>query len=443
MAPLYLLCCLILGGSAQGLWQNMLLQLVGVVIIAWAALTASHEPLPGAARPLLLLAMAAIAVVVLQQIPLPPSLWGHGVRARVAQSYQLLGRPVPPLPISLTPYESLSTLLCIIPPLAMFCAIVRLKAYRSSWLAASLLGGAVAAVILSALQVTGAGRASSWYPYAETNVGVGVGFFANANHMADLLVIALPFAAAIAGAGRGRNIQRYSALVAVLAAMMLVLIAGIGLTGSLAGDLLAVPVIVASALIVVKRESSGRGWIGLLAAISILAALGALATSTIGGNKIGQKAAGSVQSREVILQTTAKAISDHLPFGTGLGSFRRVYPLYESPDAVTSEYVIHAHNDYAELALELGIPGIVLMLLFAGWWTSAVWGVWAKGEGGPFTRAASIGSAAVLVHTMVDFPLRTAAISASFAMFLALLADRRMPRQDPNDLRPTRHLVIS
>jgi hypothetical protein len=40
--------------------------------------------------------------------------------------------------------------------------------------------------------------------------------------------------------------------------------------------------------------------------------------------------------------------------------------------------------------------------------------------------------------------LRTAAISATFAMCLALLIDRRpSQRQDANDLRPARHLVVS
>lgn len=444
VAPVYLLCCLVLGGSAQGFWQNMVLQLLGLAIIAWAALTASHEPLPSPARPLLFLAIAAVAVVALQQIPLPPSLSNYGVRAHLAQSFQLLGRSGPSLPISLTPYESLSALLCIIPPLAMFCAIVRLKAFRPSWLAASLLGGALAGIVLSALQVSRGVRDSTWYPYAETNFGRGVGFFANANHMADLLVITLPFVAAMAAAGRSRNIQRYSALLALLVAITLVLMAGIGLAGSLAGYLLALPVIASSALILLPRASRARGWIAGLAALSILAALGALATSTVGGTKIGQRAAGSVQSREVILRTTAKAISDHLPFGTGLGSFRRVYPLYESPAAVTNEYVVHAHNDYAELALELGVPGILLMLLFLGWWGTAVWDVWRGAAAGPYTRAASIASGAVLVHSLVDFPLRTAAISACFAMFVALLADRKIPpRQDPSDLRPTRHLVFA
>ena len=208
VAPLYLFACLLLGGSAQSIWGNMLLQLAGVAIIAWAAVAPADAPLPRAAKALLLLAIVAVAVVALQAVPLPPSFWAHGARARIAEGYQLLGVPVPSLPVSLTPYASLSELLCLIPPLAIFCAIVRLNAYRVSWLAAALLAGSVAGIMLGALQVVSAGSTSPWYLYLETNVGLAVGFFANANHMADLLLIAFPFVAAIASAGKGPNFQR-------------------------------------------------------------------------------------------------------------------------------------------------------------------------------------------------------------------------------------------
>ena len=422
----------------------MILQLVGLMIITWAAATRLEEPLPAPARLLLLLAIGAITIVILQQIPLPSWFWSHGSRATLARGFQLLGQPTPSLPISLVPYQSLSTLLCIIPPLAMFCAIIRLKAFRPSWLAAALLGGAIAGIILGALQVAAAASNSPWYLYPETNVGVGVGFFANANHMADLLVIALPFIAAIAAAGRSRNVQRYSALLLVLIALGLVLLVGIALNGSLAGYALVLPVLAASALIVLPLSSRWRIWLTLLAALSVLAAILALASTGVGGGTLGPGATGSVQSRLVILKTTGKAIFDYMPFGSGLGSFLRVYRLYESPGSVTSEYVVHAHNDYAELALELGIPAILLILLFLAWWTRAAWAIWRKGEGSVFARAATIATAAILVHSLVDFPLRTAAISACFGMCLGLLADRRLePRRDPTELRPARHLVIA
>ena len=44
---------------------------------------------------------------------------------------------------------------------------------------------------------------------------VAVGFFANANHMAILLVVSLPFLAAMLAAAQGCNLRNLSALVAL------------------------------------------------------------------------------------------------------------------------------------------------------------------------------------------------------------------------------------
>jgi O-antigen ligase len=442
VAPLYLFLCLILGGSAQGIWANMLLQLIGIAIIAWAAVGGAREPLAPAARQLLVLAMIAIAVVALQLVPLPAPVWAHvGGRRAFAADYVLLGLHTPAIPISLTPYRSLDSLLGLIPPLAMVCAIVRVKAARASWLAAALVAAAIAGVILGAMQVGSPTDQSPWYLYPETNFGVAVGFFANANHMAILLIATLPFLAALLAAGRRANIQRLSALVALVVGAGLVILVGILLNRSIAAYGLALPVLCASALIVIPLRSRVRPWLMIAAVLLLVGAVVAIASTSASPGALGAET--SVESREVMLRTTARAIADFTPLGSGLGSFRNVYDLYENPGAVTNTYVVHAHNDYAELVLETGLPGVILMLLFLAWWAGAVWRVWRSAEAGPFARAASIASAAILAHSLVDFPLRTTAIGACFGMCLALLADRRArPPLDPSDLRPTRHFVL-
>jgi O-antigen ligase len=445
VAPAYLFACLVLGGSAQGLWQNMLIQLAGVAIIAWAACDGSEEPIAPAARQLLLLAVLAIAVAMLQLIPLPPGVWSHiGPRNRIAAGFAALGMQLPPEPLSVAPASSLSALLCIIPPLAIVCAMVRLKAYRPRWLAIGLIAGTVAGIALGALQVAGSGaELSPWYLYEETNPGRAVGFFANVNHMGTLLVIAIPFLAAIVAAARSAGIQRYSVTVAVALALAIIVVVGLALNGSLAGYGLALPVIAASALIVRPPTNRLRLWVLALAAVLVVGAVAALETTPIGSGTIGEQATTSVQSRAQILSTTSRAIGDFMPLGSGLGSFQSVYPLYERPEQVTTTYVVHAHNDYAELILELGVAGIVLMLGFLAWWAVAVWRVWRTAEPRPFARAAAIASAAVLVHSVVDFPLRTGAIAACFGMCLALLADRRAaPPKEKTELRRGRHLEI-
>jgi hypothetical protein len=86
-----------------------------------------------------------------------------------------------------------------------------------------------------------------------------------------------------------------------------------------------------------------------------------------------------------------------------------------------------------------------VLILFVTWWTKAAWRVWKSPEFDPFAQAAVIASAAILVHSFVDFPLRTAAISACFAMCLGLMATRprRQQEGDQSSLWPTRHVVVS
>ncbi len=443
VAPAYLFACLILGGSVQGIWLNMILQLAGVAIIAWAALDGGGERASPPARQLLLLAIVALAVIAVQLIPLPASLWASfGPRAQVADGLRTLGTPIPPEPLSLTPALGLDALFAVIPALALFCAMVRLRAYRPKLLAFSLIAAALAGIALGAMQVASSNPISSpLYLYAETSPGRAVGFFANADHMATLLVVTVPFLAAIVAAARTTSMQRYSAIVAVAAGLGIVVMVGVALNGSMAGYGLALPVIAASVLIILPPSSRLRLWVIGLAALLVLGSVAALETTSIGSSRLGQHATSSAQSRADIFSVTAHATADFMPFGSGLGSFRSVYHLYERADQVTTEYVVHAHNDYAELALELGFAGVVLMLLFLAWWVAAVWRAWRTAEAGPFSRAAAIASAAVLVHSLVDFSLRTAAISACFGMCLALLADSRAaPPKEKKQLRRRRHV---
>ena len=443
VAPAYLFACLILGGSAQGIWQNMLLQLVGLAIIAWAALDRGEEPVAPAARHLLLIAMCAIAVVALQWIPLPPAIWsGLGPRKAIAEGFGSLGLQVPFEPLSLNPAGGLNSLLGAIPPLAIICAIVRLKAYRPLWLAIALIAGTMAGIALGALQVASShGEISSWYLYPDTNPGRGVGFFANADHMAALLLMTIPFLAATVAGAKNRGKQQYSAVAAVVAGIAIVVVVGLALNGSLAGYGLTPAIIAVSTLMFVSPGNRLRYWILGLAALLALGFVAALESTAIGDSPIGQHATSAVQSRVDILSTTSRAIGDFMPFGSGLGSFRRVYPLYESWADIPSTFVIHVHNEYAEVALELGIAGIGLILAFLAWWALAVARIWRTAEAGPFARAAAIASAAVLIHSLVDFPLRTAAIAACFGMCLALLADSRSaPPEEKAELRRARHL---
>jgi O-antigen ligase len=249
--------------------------------------------------------------------------------------------------------------------------------------------------------------------------------------------------AALLASARGTNRQRNSAIMAVVAAITILIFVGILLNRSLAAYGLTPPVLAASALILLGQRSRWRRWTMLLAALLLIGAVVALATSSIEGGQFQTDAPTSVKSRQEMLATTARALRDFMPWGSGLGSFRTIYQLYEDPAQVGDTYVVHAHNDYVELALELGVAGILLMIAFLAWWARSSWRAWSHADAAPYARAASIASAAILVHSLVDFPLRTAAIASVFAMCLGLLVERRPASvQSRSDLRPTRHVVV-
>ncbi len=444
IVPVFVLLCLVLGGSAQGIWSNAALQFFAILIIAWALLTRSAQRPRGAAKALTIIAGLTPLLVLLQLIPLPPALWlATTGRKFVAEGFALIGVAVPWLPISLTPYDTMATGLTLLPPIAVLCAVLLTGALRGAWLAVSILGVTLAAVLLGALQVGSADPiASPWYFYAITNHGVATGFFANSNHMAGLLVICVPILFALVRDVRDQstNATARSTILLLAAAGVVVLVLGIVLNGSIAVLLLGPPVVFVSAAMLSRRRKF-RWSLALIAFLSG-AAMVAVYLSPF-HDRLDAGNTTSVDERKVMWSNTARAIPDFLPFGSGVSSFPSVYPRYEDPTLTTRTITNHAHNDYLEIALETGIPGVLLLIAFLWWWAARTRSIWQSAEADPYAQAGTVVTGALLLHSIVDYPLRTDALSAVMAAFVAIMA--RPPtsnRVADTDLWPTRHAKV-
>jgi O-antigen ligase len=428
VVPAYLLLCLMLGGaSAGGFWANMILQLLAIPIILWSLLVRRSAPMSSAARQLLVLLVLMLLLIGLQLVPLPPSVWTElPGRGPVAEGFALLGRPLPWLPLSLAPQRTISSALWLLPAIAVLLGIVRLGSFRASWLAWAIAAVTIVSVAIGALQIAG-GDSSPWYFYEITNFGSTTGFFSNANHMATLLVSAIPFLAALylSARSKGRSVQRSSALFVILAGALTVVLVGIAVNRSLAGLGLAVPVLGASLLMLLSRRRRIPAWSAAVIGLLTLGSVALVFSSPFGNNLTTVEARGSQESRYASFTLTAEAAKDYLPLGSGIGTFQEIYPGYEDPAAVTRFFMNHVHGDYIELALETGLPGLLLILLFLAWWTRRAVAVWRAEESDYFARAATVASAAILAHSIVDYPLRTAAISALLALCCALMAEPR------------------
>jgi hypothetical protein len=136
-------------------------------------------------------------------------------------------------------------------------------------------------------------------------------------------------------------------------------------------------------------------------------------------------------TRVGFVRNTIDAAVAYMPFGSGVGTFVPVYGMFERPeDALINAYANHAHNDLVEAWLESGILGAVLMLLFAVWLTWRSVSIWRRGPppgartiDWSLARAATIIVALVGLHSLVDYPLRTAAMMAIMAFACALLIE--------------------
>ncbi|MCA1653704.1 MAG: O-antigen ligase family protein [Sphingomicrobium sp.] len=445
LVPAYLLACLLLGGSTQSMWFNALLQLAAIGIMAWAAIVGLREPLPDSARRLFWLAAAMVLLVLLHLIPVPFGLWSAlPGRGMVREGLAILGLAPGWQTLSLAPYDTIAAALLLLPPLAMLAGIFVLRAYTRSGIAIALLIGATLGLALGVLQVSSPeATQAQFYLQSEVNGGTPSGFFANPNHMATLLLITLPFLAALRGSGseeRARH-KRHARLLLCGAGMTVVVI-GILLNRSLAGLGLLLPVGVASVLMLVQppawatKAVAGAVALGLALFIVVLA-------SPLNRALFQGDAVTSIATRREFLATSLAAAREYAPVGSGIGTFQRVYRIKEDPHSVDpTVYVNHAHDDYIELLVETGLPGAALILLFLAWWVSAVGAMLRSPTSDLYARAGAIASGAVLLHSLVDFPLRNSAISSSFAVSLALIVISRKRARGPQDLWRTRHLEI-
>lgn len=443
IAPAYLFACIVMGGSAQGMLTNLALQLVAIVILTWAWLTRLPVETSRPARHLAWIAALGVLVILLQLVPLPPVVWTHlPARQFAIDGFRLLGEPLPWMPLSLAPADTIATAMALLPPLAMLALILRLGAYRDDWLVLALLLATSISVALGVMQIQNGG--SGPYLYPKANLGTASGTFANANHMATLLLVSGPLLVAL-GARRWReqprpNDRLVTAIVAAAAAVVVAL--GVAVNQSLALLIIGAPVAGAAALQLIPAGRVRLGRLAVMLGVLFLGGIAAMAIMFSTGTSTSNRT--SVTIRADIWSQSSRIVADHGLVGSGVGTFPKVYPLYEAPATIERTYVNHAHNDYLELAIEAGIPGIVLMLLFFVWWGSRTLAIWRSPDAAEMARAACIASAAILLHSLVDYPLRTAGIAASMAMVLALMADPAKRRLEARaaDLRPARHLTL-
>ena len=374
-----------------------------------------------------ILALLAITLAALQMLPLPASVWqvlpGRDFEIRALGA---VGHQNSALPFTLSPYGTSVALLTMISGFGFFCVGLAFPKKKRHYLAAAIVLAALVNIFFG-LFVKSAAPASETFLGQFYDAGNVSGLFFNRNFMAALLYASIPMLAAflLYFVAKSR-ISAFATLVFGFIYLLLILL-GLGATGSRTGIILSMLALLASPILVrgavpKKAKSSRAVIVTVVIAFVVLGLAGQASVSRIARlDPVNEQ-------RLTIYSLTLRAITHYFPAGSGLGSFVPVYQQIEQPaDMVGSAYVNHAHNDWLELALEGGAPMIILMLAGLAWLAAAQYRVWTTvGDLSEnlAPKAASLVVILLLLHSLVDFPLRTFADAAVFALSLGLMAAR-------------------
>jgi O-antigen ligase len=436
----FLLVALVLGGATRGdSLSSAALQLLSLPLLAVSVWRLAKTHQSTSARVAMVLVSAGIALPLIQLVPLPANIWSRlPGREFLIADYRSAGMILPWLPISLTPHETAAALPWLAPAVAVFLATLTLNAGQRRRIVLAIPLFALLAVALGMMQVVG-GPESRLRFYTVTNVNSAVGFFANRNHQASLLIAALAFTPLWITAFRHADRQVGNFGFAMAIAVELVLMVGIGVSRSRAGVILAIPAILGGVLIVFDPRG-GR--------LSRSSGLALLAAALIGATLVGLFASSAIVARfqtpmradlrQQAMPAIEQAAKAYLPLGSGLGSFDRVYQMNEPIGAVSNVYLNHAHDDFLELWLETGVFGAVLVGALLIWWVWVTLGLWRPGRypfGDGVRAAASLVIGLLLAHSLVDYPLRTTAMSVIFGLACGILAAPNDPVRGANEVR--------
>jgi O-antigen ligase len=427
-------------GGIQG-WSDAVVQLAALPLLAWALFKLAPSQLGPGGQWAIVLLCAVLALPLLQLIPLPPSLWSAiPGRREFASAYEAAGMALPWLPISLDPLATKLGLLSLLPATAIFLAILSLEQRQRRILTVLIFIVAFASVVLD-LQQTWEGPDSPLRFYTgNTERFRAVGFFANSNHNAAFLYCAIPFIIAWAiGLVLDHRPNRGISL-ALLALLTLTIIFGLTTTQSRAGLALLFLAGLSGLLLAWRhdRGQSGRRLLRFAIGANVVALILAFQFGFVAFMQRAEEQ-GLKDDRWPVARITSQAAIANLPFGSGFGSFVPVYDKFAPRTMLAETYVNHAHNDWLELWLTGGVPAIILVIGFLAWFGVATFRLWSRGQPEApildlaLAQAASIVIVLLLLHSVVEFPLRTPTVSVLFAMACAFLIPRR--RRGPGEER--------
>jgi O-antigen ligase len=364
--------------------------------------------------PLAKYGLIGVALIpLLQIIPLPPAVWqalpGQALREQVLS---LAGLDGTWQPLSLEPLSTALTAILAIGFVTLVLLMLRLNDAEFRRLLITAQGIVVVGILIGLSQVVTEGQ----FPNLQgvRTGGVLLGFYANKNHMAIILAITIPLFSLIVSPALFGAQRSLPARIVYIGFVLICIIA----TNSRAGLLLGL-VATGVALSDVARRIPWRVRIAAAVAILILVWI---VTSTSAFEVVSRRFAdvdGDLRWR--FLSWTWPLAKQYGLLGSGAGSFQSLFMTTEHLEWVKPTIVNHTHNEYLELLIEFGIPGLLVLALLVASLIQPFRRWWSLSSRNPRHAEMLFGFTTILLfalHSAIDYPLRRPAAWAFFALAL-------------------------
>lgn len=382
-----LLISLILGGGTdQMLWSDHLLQILMLPLMITGFSKAGSNKISKTAQ---IIAAMAVLLIIVQFLPFN---MGNNFpkTSDIPTAYNFWSNSI---------HRSLQSAIYFLPVLGLVFYIANLDDTELIGLLRFIFLGFLINLIVAIIWLSYSGRVStdSILPFTITSA-----LFANENHFATLCSMMLPIL------GWRFLVLKPQPIVFILYSLIVTGI--LFAVGSRAGMAFASVISILCLIWYITRNLPLRK--------KLIGVIGALLLIGISSSIFGFHELWADEKRTTFFATTWIAIKDHWLTGTGLGTFVQVYPIYEKTTDIFNKFVNHAHSDYLELLLELGVLVVVPIILFYARVLKAL-------VTNPVDGILSLSLLIVLIHSAVDYPLRTYAVAILFSFATAIIFRRR------------------
>jgi len=428
------------------------------ILVVWASLLCliwlvarwrGRVPSPVAAHfvrwPLVLIA-AGIALLFLQWLPLPATAVRQLSPMALHAQQAVSAAPLEVASLSIERFATLQMLLKAVALGAVFwltVALARRTEHLERLAYTFVYAGLFQALLGIALHM---GEASYTVFFESFTHEVAKGSFVNRNHFAAFLNICLAMGIGlmigklhVQPLDNWRRRLRWLAAVllsekARLRVMLVIMVIGVVLTRSRGGNsafFIALLVTGAAAVPLLQKTSRAAAW--FIASLVVLDVV--IIGSWVGVEKVVHrisetsitKAAGtseeSVQERVDPGLKSLASLKDYPLLGSGGGTFYAVFPKYRPVES--RGLYDHAHNDYAQLAVETGYLGSILATLALALLLAAAALTLASKQHRSLRRGLAFGGAmatvTLLIHCWTDFNLQIPAIALAAAVVSGMI----------------------